>query len=283
MKGPFEFKTLIEHGVTGLVFTKDAKGHSPIHRWPLVAAKETQLAIIPVKGQDDPKKRSTTILQLSATDWQLVALLNETLVKAMGSAAMAQSLSHTPALLEGLKAQRQILDKVPALLRFDQIQLFGQQNTELKSVIGLRLTHAHLKGHKANTFEFQLQLNLTVTQTVASAHLVFDEKTAGAPFDHWTNNVKSSAGKAVMALQLGPTGWQAQLWHTLSALDQEWLQNMVRLLPFMLANLQNQGIKLEKGWAHWAQATTELINWSKLVVNAPQTKVSAKKARRRAS
>jgi chemotaxis protein histidine kinase CheA len=278
MKGPFEFKTLIENGVAGLVFSKGTKGLSPIHRWPLIAAKDSQLTIIPVNGQDDPKKRSATILQLGTSDWHLVELLTGKLVKALGATAMAQQISHGPALLEALKAQRQILDKVPALLRFDGIQLLGQQNTELKSVIGLRLTHADLQGLKANPFEFQLQLNLTAGPTITSGHLIFDEKTAGKPFENWTHNVKSSAGQAVMALQLGPKGWQPQHWHTLSPLDQQWLQNTIRLLPFMLATLQNQGVKLEKGWSTWLEAATELVNWSKLSVGLPEPTITAKDA-----
>jgi chemotaxis protein histidine kinase CheA len=278
VKGPFEFKTLIENGVSGLVFSKGAKGLSPLHRWPLIAAKDSQLTIIPVKGQDDPQKRSATILQLGTSDWHLVELLTDKLVKALGAAAMAKQISHGPALLEGLKAQRQILDNVPALLRFDDIQLFGQQDTELKSVIGLRLTHADLQRLKANPFEFQLQLNLTAGSTITSAHLIFDEKTARNPFENWTHNVKSSAGQAVMALQLGPKGWQPQHWHTLSPLDQQWLQNTIRLLPFMLATLQNQGVKLEKGWATWLQAAKELVNWSKLSVDLPETTITAKDA-----
>jgi hypothetical protein len=159
------------------------------------------------------------------------------------------------------------LDKVPALLRFDDIQLFGQQNTEKKSVIGLRLTHADLQGLKANPFEFQVQLNLAAGSAMTSAYLIFDEKTAGTPFENWTHNVKSSAGQAVMALQLGPKGWQPQQWHLLSPVDQQWLQNTVRLLPFMLATLQNQGVKLAKGWTTWAQAATEMIQWSKIPVD----------------
>ncbi len=272
MKGPFEFKTLIENGVTGLTIGKSTKGHSPIHRWPLIAAKESQLTIIPVKGKEDPQKRSATLLQLGTSDWQLVRQLTDKLVKTVGSAAMAKQISHGPALLEGLKTQQQILDKLPTLLRFDDIQLFGQQNTEQKSVIGLRLTHADLQGLKANPFEFQIQLNLVAGAAMTSAHLIFDEKTAGTPFENWINNVKSSAGKAVMALQLGPKGWQPQHWHLLSPLDQQWLQNTVRLLPFMLATLQNQGVKLEKSWTTWVQAATEMIHWSKLTLDLADAK-----------
>lgn len=246
-----------------------------MHRWPLIAAKESQLAIIPVKGKDDPKKRSATLLQLATTDWQLVRKLTDSLVKTIESRALSKPVSHEQVLLAGLKAQRQILDKVPALLRFDDIQLFGQQSTELKSVIGLRLSFADLQGLRVNPFEFQLQLNLAADLSMASAHFIFDETTAGKPFENWTHNVKSSSGQAVMALQLGPTGWNPQLWHVMSPQDQEWLKNTVRLLPFMLATLQNQGAKLEKGWASWAQAATELVNWSKLTVALPEATVAA--------
>jgi len=271
MKGPFEFKTLIENGVAGLVFTKDAKGLSPLHRWPLIAAKDSQLTVIPVKGQEDPQKRSATILQLGTTDWHLVTKLTEKLIKFVGAAAMPKPLGHAQALLEGLKAQQQILQKVPALLRFDDIQLFGQQNNKIKSVIGLRLIHADLQGIKANPFEFELQLNLKTDSAMGSAHFIFDDKTSGNPFENWTQNVKSSAGHAVMALQLGPNGWNPQAWHALSPSDQQWLQNTVRLLPLMLSTLQNQGLKLEKNWSTWAESAAELVNWSKLSVGLPET------------
>ena len=269
MKGPFEFNTFVENGVAGLTFTKDDKGHSPIHRWPLIAVKDKQLSVLPVKGQDDPKKRSATILQLGTTDWQLVQVLTDKLIKALGSTSMAQQLGHGQALSEGLKVQRQILEKMPALLRFDAIELFGQQNTGVKSVIGLRLKRADLQGLKADPFEFQIQLNLTANATMSSAHLIFDEKTVANPFENWKQNVKSSAGQAVMALQLGPKGWSPQTWHALSPQDQQWLQNTVRLLPFMLGTLQSQGTQLVKGWSFWGQALPELVNWSKLLVDAP--------------
>lgn len=275
MKGPFEFKTLIENGVAGLMFSKDSKGLSPLHRWPLIAAKDNQLTIIPVKGHGDPQKRSATILQLGATDWHLVQLLTDKLIKSVGAAPMAKPLGHAQALLEALKAQRQILQKVPALLRFDDIQLLGQQNNKIKSVIGLRLIHADLQGLKANPFEFQLQLNLNTDSAMGSAHLIFDDKTSGNPFENWTQNVKSSAGHAVMALQLSPKGWDPLVWHALSPLDQQWMHNTVRLLPFMLSTLQSQGLKLEKNWSTWAEAAAELINWSKLSVGLPETTVIA--------
>ncbi len=278
LHGPFEFKTVIENGVTGLVFSKDAKGLSPIRRWPLIAADETQLIILPIKGKDDPKKRSATILQLGTTDWRMVQELSAVMCKALGSAAMETKFSNCQALLEGLKVQQQILDKVPALLRFDDIQLLGQQNTDLKNVIGLRLTNADLQGLKVNLFEFQIQLNLAPNSTIASAHLIFDEKTAGTPFENWMSNVKSSSGQAVMALQLGPQGWNPQLWHTLSPLDQQWLQNTVRLLPFMLATLQNQGVKLEKGWVVWGQTATDMVHWSKLSVGLSEVRPTSNDA-----
>ncbi len=275
IKGPFEFKTLIENGVTGFVFSKDEKGRSPLQRWPLIADKENQLTIIPVKGKDDPKKRSATILQLGTTDWDMVQQLSKTLDKAIGKSAMAGQISHGQVLLDGLKNQQEFLNKVPALLRFDEVKLFGQQNTELKSVIGLRLSHADLQGLKCNLFEFQLQLNLKAGSEITSAHFIFDEKTQGAPFEKWTHNVKSSAGKEVMALQLGSKGWDSQLWHKLSPLDQQWLQNTVRVLPLMLSILQHQGVKLEKGWTIWTQATTELLNWSKLPVELQVIEIAA--------
>jgi hypothetical protein len=275
MKGPFEFKTLIENGVAGLVFSKDAKGLSPLHRWPLVAAKDRQLIIIPFKGQEIAQKRAASIFQLATTDRQLVQLLTDKLIKVLETPALAKQLSHGSALIEGLKAQRQFWETVPALLRFDDVQLFGQQNTKLKSVIGLRLNNADLHGLKANPFEFQLQLNLAANQAISSAHFIFDDKSAANPFENWTNNVKSSAGKAVMAMQLGPKGWHPHLWHALSQVDQQWLRNTVRLLPFILNTLQNQGLKLEKGWSTWAKAAIDLVNWSKLSMSLPESTITA--------
>jgi hypothetical protein len=46
----------------------------------------------------------------------------------------------------------------------------------------------------------------------------------------------------------------------------------------MLATLQNQGVKLEKGWTPWAQAATELIQWSKVPVDLADASTSIKSA-----
>jgi hypothetical protein len=39
--------------------------------------------------------------------------------------------------------------------------------------------------------------------------------------------------------------------------------------------LQNQGLKLQKGWSTWGEAATELVKWSKLSVTLPDPTITA--------
>jgi len=49
-------------------------------------------------------------------------------------------------------------------------------------------------------------------------------------------------------------------------------------LPFMLSTLKNQGVKLEKDWAIWLQAATEMIDWSKLPLDLSDATTAIKSA-----
>ena len=102
---------------------------------------------------------------------------------------------------------------------------------------------------------------------MTSANLIFSEKTLGAPFEHWASNVKSSGGKPVMALQIGPRGWAPASWRNMSPQDLQWLQGLVSLLPILWATLDSQAAKLKKGWPTFVQAATDLRAWSKLPVH----------------
>jgi len=266
--GPFEFKTFIEKGVAGFVFGQDARGQSPIKRWPAAAAQDKELQIIPVKGTGDPKKRSATILQLGSSDWHMVRQLTDTLAQALATGVLTPQHTDAGAWVNALNAQKQILDKVPTLMRFDAVKFLGQKNTTAKSVLALQLHNTDVQGLRAEQFEFQLQLNFSAQANLSSAHLIFEQPTQGVPLAQWHSNVKNSSGQAVMALQISPSGWAPATWHRLSLQDQQWVQALVSLLPILWATLQAQSVKPEKGWATLASAATELRSWSQLPVAA---------------
>ena len=265
VRGPFQFRTVLENGIAGFVFAKGSQAESPLLRWPAIAAKDNELTIIPVKGQEeDSKKRTATILQLGTTDWQLIEQLNALIIQTVSSGTNILTKPQADALVAGLDAQKQIFAKVPPLLRFDSVKVLGQQNSANKHVLALQLGNADLQGERVSGLEFQLQLNSAASGP--SAHLIFAENCANAPFTQWSDNVKNANGQPVMAMQINPEGWEPKLWHKLSAQDQQWLQSIVTVLPSMWVALQAQGTSVESGWPHWMEAATDLRNWSHQVV-----------------
>ena len=263
---PFEFQTFFEYGVVGFVFSKDANGSSPLLRWPAIAAQDQELSIIPFKGHADNPKRIATILQLGTTDWNLIQHLSKMLIYSLENGTLSPTLTKADSLLDGLFAQQQMFDKLPPLFRFDAIKVLGQQNTLTKSVLAFRLENSGLLGLGANPFEFQLQLNRISNAALQSAHLIFNEKCAKAPFEQWFSNAKSTKGQLVMALQIDAKGWDPIRWQQLSPSDQHWVQCLLMAFPSMLAVHQAGGAQLIPNFSGWEQAATELCKWSQQVV-----------------
>jgi len=166
-------------------------------------------------------------------------------------------------LHEALLRYSKIMETVKGLIRFDQVSLTGQQTTAARDVLSIRLDQFLFAGKTLATFEFQLQLNKSLSGSSESAYFIFDEKTAAAPFQAWSSNVTSTAGLPVMAVRLDASGWVGQQGPALTPEDQSFMAALVDSLPIIFIQLQESGIRSERTWKDWVQEASKLRQWSK--------------------
>lgn len=275
---PFVCTTFLEEGVLGLQFERQAGQHPAIRCWPQSAAQNKVLTLIPIKGSTDGKQRASSLLQMSAHDWQMLHQLLQSLQEALESGRCMPQATPVADLLAGIEGHVQRLRKVPDLVRFDQVELLGQRRTPELSVLALNLKSAWLNGVAAAEVKFQVQLN-TSAGGMRSALVIFDHpNAAGVPFEQWHSTNVTAADEPVMAVELGPQGWGGQAWKRLSAQDRVWLQAILNALPVVWVRLQSQGVRLEGGWAPWVEAATQLRDWARVVT--PEVTTPAKKRAR---
>ena len=66
-----EFKTPLEQGVVGMIFTRSAEGDSLFTRWPASANQQNELILMPVGERTTPQKFIETLFELATSDWNL--------------------------------------------------------------------------------------------------------------------------------------------------------------------------------------------------------------------
>ncbi len=268
--GPFDFQTITENGITGFVLPKQADGTSPLRRWPASALRENAVTILPTKSGDNATQRAAQIVQLSATDWNLLNRVQSALTQAIETDTVTLKQTPKATLLNGLKAYQQIMGKNQGLIRFDNAELLGQQHQPTKDVLALRLSPIDFNGQHIEQIEFQLQANKTPEGRLQSVHLIFGETSQGTLLDNWQANTTNTASQSVMALQLSPQGWETETWPQLSPNDQNRIKALTDSLAIIWITLQTQGVRIEPGWTHMIDMASQLRTWSQPAAPAPQ-------------
>ena len=260
-----EFSTVEEEGVAGFVMKKAKSGASPLLRWPVSAKKDQELTVIPVKDRLAPQRRAAHLVQLSASDWALMRALPDVLIKAIERKLLPLEQTRQQKLHDALVRYSMIMDTVKGLVRFDQAIFTGQQNTVDREVLSIQLNKVHFANQTIAKFDFQLQINKSLSGSTDSAHFIFDENTAAAPIHSWSSNVTSTAGLPVMAVRLDASGWMGHQGPSLTSEDQSFMAALVDSLPIIFIQLQESGIRSERQWKDWVQEATKLRQWSRQI------------------
>jgi hypothetical protein len=217
------------------------------------------------------------LVQLSASDWSLMLSLPRVVSQALLNTDTHLSPERCQILREALARYTQVMQTMQGLVRFDAIALIGQQATAQRDVLAIQLNPMHFAQIRLPVFEFQVQINKTASGHAQSAHLIFDEKTAQAPFLSWVTNVPSTGGQPVMALRLTPAGWDTSNWSALVQADQDFVQSLVGSLTIMLITLQVRGAQVTNAWQDWFKMAATLRQWSRQPL-IPKTPISVQQA-----
>jgi hypothetical protein len=258
-----DFSMVIEEGVAGLVVRRTPNGASPLLRWPASAKTESELTIIPVNGGPSAQRRAAHLVQLCASDWGLMLALPNALIQALQRGQLAMTPARQQTLLKALGRYKHLMDSMQGLVRFDRVSLTGQQSAGQRIVLAIKLDQTRYARHSLASFAFQLQINKTASGQPETAHFIFDEKTATAPFQTWASNMLNTANQPVMAVRLDARGWVDAPQPQLSPDDQSFMRALTDSLAVVLITLQNDGARADYPWQDWLKDATLLRQWSR--------------------
>lgn len=257
-------RTRVQQGVAHIGIDRiDAAAPLPLLRWPVSAPSADALWLGPPTGADDAEPTRLAVLQqLSASDWTLLQVLPRLLTDALEAGSVTLPPPHDRrAFVQALGRSRQMVARTPPVLRFDGVDLFGQQSVQGRAVLGVRLIELALPGRRLPRFDFQLQSALQDGRLTDPAYLIVGEDTAGAPLEQWLPNARAATGDAMMGIELSPRGPTAGPWNALGLPDRAFFTALVDLLPLLFVALQSNGSKAELGWPSWMQLAVTLRDW----------------------
>ncbi len=180
-----EFKTVLEHGIAGFVFTREPGKSGPFIRWPGNAAEQNELTLIPVGTKASAAQRFETLFDLATCDWTLLQTLARMLARELETpAALKLPAGFKPeALRNGLLELGRIIEQFPPTLRYDRVGLKREQVNKDYEHLQLRFENLAFGGKRWPEFEFRLACaNIRPKRFGTHPKLEFPEETSQAPF-----------------------------------------------------------------------------------------------------
>ncbi|MGZ5535995.1 MAG: hypothetical protein ACXWFP_15755 [Methylobacter sp.] len=253
-----EFKTIIEQGVVGFVFFRNA---GMLTRWPANAATQDELTIIPIGKDDILQQRIETLLDLATSDWNLLQALTrllESILEQPSYQAIPVGFNAEP-LHAGLGRFREIIEKFPAIFRYDQVVLKREQVNPDYEHLWLRFDNVTFGSKGWPEFEFRLSCaNVRPNHFGAYPKLEFPEETCQAHFEGWFIESYDDFGAKLELRFALPESMDMDVLQRISIGDRGFLSVLIVRLPAILIALQNNGVQLKRPWEDWIKMAKEM-------------------------
>ena len=256
------FKLILEQGIAGFVFTKQADNKGPFIRWPANVKTEKELVLIPVGKDELVRQRIESLLELSVSDWDLLKALcgfiEETL-KQPQSVTLPRALD-LDALVIGLNTLKNLFENFPALLRYDQLSIKREQINPDYEHLWLHITQLAYGNKRWPEFEFRLSCaNVRPNHFGAHPKLEFPEITSQNVLDSWFIEAYDDFGAKLELRFAMPAAMDFEVWQRFSEVDKNFLVALIARLPNMLTDLQSAGVKIKRSWQDWIDMSQAML------------------------
>ncbi|WP_334181109.1 hypothetical protein [Methylobacter sp.] len=256
-----EFKTIIEQGVAGFVFFRKSGIDGMLTRWPANAATQDELTIIPIGKDDILQQRIETLLDLATSDWNLLHVLTrllEGILEQPSYQAIPVGFNAEP-LHAGLGRLREVIEKFPAIFRYDQVALKREQVNPDYEHLWLRFNNVVFGNKRWPEFEFRLSCaNVRPNHFGAYPKLEFPEEACHAHFEGWFIESYDDFGAKLELRFALPESMDMDVLQRISAGDRGFLSVLIVRLPAILTTLQNNGVQLKRPWEDWIKMAKEM-------------------------
>lgn len=249
-----EFKTPLECGVAGLIFSRSVEGNHLLTRWPATANQQNELILMPAGTTATLQQRAETLLDLATSDWSLLQVLTAQLIETLASSTILKERTdfQPDAFRAGLEKFGQILQKFPPTLRYDQVQLKREQINPDYEHLWLHFDNLSFSGKRWPEFEFRLACaNVQPGRFGFHPKLEFPEKGGQAPFETWFIESSDDFGAKLELRFAQPDAMDMAIWSRLTEQDRLFLAALIKRLPAILGTLQSLNVQLKRPWADW--------------------------------
>jgi hypothetical protein len=259
------FRTVIQNGVAGFIFTREAdKLDASLLRWPLNHATKSEVLITLPTATDATAVASIqmvdTLLDLSSSDWDLLHalchLLNDALdadsAPHIGGGGRLSDALDANALRVAVNHLLHGLETLPAVARFDRLILKREQVNPDYEHLWFQFGNIRFGQRGVPLFEFRLSCaNVRPGKFGSNPKLEFPVETGQGLFDSWFEEACDDFGGKLELRFALPSAMDLNVWQMLSAHDHDLICSLANRLPSILGRLDQLGVRLARAWADW--------------------------------
>jgi hypothetical protein len=243
-----EFETIItDKGVT-LSILRSADAAPAFVKWPGEKVEKLDLSTI-----DAGHGQGNILNWLGPTDWDNVAFLANRICafctsdKAINhlSAAASQNIS------KGMNFFVEVLEKWPAVLRYDTADLSEVIQVGEYHALGIRLTNVRIGSLEWSSFEYRIAtFNDAGSGFGAHPRLEFPETSRHA-VQSWYPETTDDRGERLELRFSQPDAMDTMVWSRLAGNDQLLITALLVSIPTQLSDLQRSNSKSGVRWDNW--------------------------------
>jgi hypothetical protein len=255
------FKTILIQNMAGFVFPHQGNESGMMKRWPLLSGNQRDLEIIPIGAEAILKRRIEIMVDLSTTDWEFLHALTYQMEATLGHApSLTKLVEFKPSpLFAGLGRLREVIEKFPATVRYDHVDLKQEWLGSGYEHLSLHFQNLSFDGKRWTEFEFRLSCSNVLSDCFGQfPHLAFPPSNGCSPFENWFVESHDEFG-AKMELRFAmPHAMDMEVWQRISPEDRRFITGLIVRLPGILTNLRDSGKTISRPWENWIQATKEI-------------------------
>lgn len=263
-----EFFTVMAQGVAGIGLERKPNTATPLLRWPVAAEKIGYVLALPVGDVEILKGQFSLISELSTSDWDLLQSLSKVLLARPGNIS--------DSLAKSLHKHRQLLERMPAALRFDTVKLLRQQTNPDYEHLWLRLTNLSFGNERWASFEFRLACAKADGRPFGQQPKLEFPVAARSVLHSWYEESDDDFGSKLELRFSLPNNVDTQVWSRLSKLDGQLIIALLSNLPNILTLLQGANALTHRPVEEWQTMSVHMLRALKrLLLPAPPAKPAA--------
>ncbi len=257
----FDFEVNITSNCTAFVFYRLSENSPSFIRWSHTLEKQDTFEIAFYHDGTVQKQCVDILNALATVDLQLLTSLIHLLKDSLKQSTMPNlpidfSIS---ALQFGVNQFSLLLNQLAPVVRYDNVVLKREQVNPDYEHLWFDLTNLSFGTQHNPNFEFRLSCaNVRPNFFGSYPKLEFPEGRASQSFEQWFEESYDDFGSKLELRFALPDAMDISIWEKFSPQDQAFVADIIRLLPTILGELKQAGVKIKRSWEDWLQMASDI-------------------------